>query len=74
MNKRHNSIIPVLPHILQWNLEYNLTCSVAAISGRLNEKLAQAKRGDSNLPAMAGVIGFRALLISLGSVTFCWVG
>lgn len=37
MNKRHNSIIPVLPHILQRNLEYTLTCNVAAISGRLNE-------------------------------------
>ena len=68
MNKRHNSIIPVLPHILQWNLEYTLTCSVAAISGRLNEKLYQAAKGDSNILAMAGVIGFRALLISLAQL------
>ena len=39
--------------------------NAAAVARRLKEKLAQAKRGDSNLPAMAGVIGFRALLISL---------
>ena len=39
--------------------------NAAAVARRLREKLAQAKRGDSNLPAMAGVIGFRALLISL---------
>ena len=39
--------------------------NAAAVARRLREKLAQAKRGDSNLPAMAGVIGFHALLIRL---------
>ena len=39
--------------------------NAAAVAVRLREKLAQAKRGDSNLPAMAGVIGFHALLIRL---------
>jgi hypothetical protein len=32
---------------------------------RLTEKLAQAGRGVSNLPAIAGVVGFKARLISI---------
>ena len=32
---------------------------------RLNDKLVQAARGNSNLPAIAGVVGFRARLIRL---------
>ena len=32
---------------------------------RLNDKLEQAARGNSNLPAIAGVVGFRARLIRL---------
>jgi len=37
----------------------------AAVSERLRNKLAQAARGDSNLPAMAGVVGFRAQHIAM---------
>jgi hypothetical protein len=33
------------------------------IKRRLREKLAQAARGASNLPAMAAVIGFKALVV-----------
>ena len=32
---------------------------------RLNDKLEQAARGNSNLPTIAGVVGFRARLIRL---------
>ncbi|MYD00209.1 MAG: hypothetical protein F4X13_13180 [Gammaproteobacteria bacterium] len=39
-----------------------------AVRGRLAQKLAQARRGISNLPAMAGVVGFREGLILLNHV------
>jgi len=37
----------------------------ADIKRRLREKVAQAARGESNLPAIAAVIGFKALEIAL---------
>ena len=37
----------------------------AAVARRLNDKLEQAARGNSSLPAIAGVVGFRARLIRL---------
>lgn len=33
------------------------------VRARLNQKLAQARRGDSNLPAIACVVGFASLMI-----------
>jgi hypothetical protein len=42
--------------------------SSAAVSQRLNVKIEQAAMGASNLPALAGVIGFRARLIMLQPV------
>ncbi len=39
--------------------------SAVAVERRLKDKLAQAAAGNSNLPAMAGVVGFRARLIML---------
>ncbi len=38
------------------------------ISRRLNEKISQVRSGDSNLPAMAGVTGFRSRVILLSAV------
>ena len=38
------------------------------IQQRLKRKLKQAAAGDSNLPALAGVIGFRARLIMLADL------
>jgi hypothetical protein len=35
----------------------------ADVSRRLQEKIAQAARGDSNLPAIAAVVGFKALKV-----------
>ena len=35
----------------------------AVIRGRLREKLEQARKGNSNLPAIASVVGFAALRI-----------
>lgn len=35
---------------------------------RVTQKVAQAKKGDSNLPALAAVVGFKASVISLKSV------
>jgi hypothetical protein len=35
------------------------------INRRLREKLAQAARGDSNLPAIAAVVGFKALEVAI---------
>lgn len=35
---------------------------------RVTQKVAQAKKGNSNLPALAAVVGFRASMISLRSV------
>jgi hypothetical protein len=43
--------------------------SSAAVTHRLNMKLEQAAMGASNLPALAGVVGFRARLIMLKSVS-----
>jgi hypothetical protein len=42
--------------------------SVAAVAHRLNTKLEQAAMGASNLPALAGVVGFKARLIMLRPV------
>ena len=39
-----------------------------AVNQRLREKLAQASAGDSNLPAMAGVVGFKAKLVKLADL------
>ncbi len=44
------------------------TGTSATIMRRLREKLEQAGRGKSNLPAMAGVVGFEACLIVLERV------
>jgi hypothetical protein len=37
----------------------------ADIKRRLREKIAQAARGESNLPAIAAVVGFRALEVAI---------
>jgi hypothetical protein len=42
--------------------------SPAAVNRRLSVKLEQAAMGASNLPALAGVVGFRARLIMLQPV------
>jgi len=42
--------------------------SSTAVVQRLKEKLKQAAAGSSNLPAMAGVVGFRARLILVAPV------
>ena len=39
--------------------------TAAAVTRRLQQKIEQAATGNSNLPAMAGVVGFRAQLILL---------
>ena len=39
--------------------------SSAGVFSRLGEKLEQLRRGQSNLPAIAGVVGFRAQIILL---------
>lgn len=38
------------------------------VQRRLTEKVTQAKSGNSNLPALAAVVGFKVCLISLKSV------
>jgi hypothetical protein len=40
----------------------------AMVERRLRDKVQQAIRGDSNLPAIAAVVGFRAKLIKLEHV------
>jgi hypothetical protein len=42
--------------------------SVGAVSSRLREKVRQALTGNSNLPALAAVIGFQAQLILIQEV------
>jgi hypothetical protein len=39
--------------------------SSADINRRLREKVAQAARGESNLPAIASVVGFKALEVAI---------
>lgn len=39
--------------------------SAGSVTQRLNQKLAQTAVGSSNLPAMAGVVGFRTRLIAI---------
>ena len=41
---------------------------LGSISRRLTEKVEQARSGDSNLPAMAGVTGFRSRVILLSPI------
>jgi hypothetical protein len=41
---------------------------IAAINQRLREKLIQAQRGDSPLPAIAAVVGFREKVIIIQTV------
>ena len=58
------------------DLETCIRLEVSGISGggstdinrRLGEKIAQAARGASNLPAMASVVGFKALEVAISSV------
>lgn len=38
------------------------------IRGRLREKIRQTQAGDSNLPALATVVGFKARLIMVADV------
>jgi len=40
----------------------------AEINRRLLEKIAQASRGESNLPAIASVVGFKALEVAISPV------
>ena len=40
----------------------------AAVTRRLDQKLRQALAGTSNLPALAGVVGFEARVICLSRV------
>jgi hypothetical protein len=40
----------------------------AAVAQRLKQKLEQAAAGSSNLPAMAGVVGFRARMVLVAPV------
>ena len=42
--------------------------SARIVRARLKEKIAQARRGASNLPAMASVVGFREAAILLHNV------
>ena len=48
--------------------------SAATVTRTLNDKLSQTARGNSNLPAIAGVVGFRALLIRLARLEDTWAG
>ena len=41
---------------------------VSVVAQRLREKLDQTRYGNSNLPAMAGVVGFKAKLVMLEHV------
>jgi hypothetical protein len=52
-----------------WRLEVSGTDqSKATIRSRLKEKIAQTLAGDSNLPAIAAIIGFKERLIILRTV------
>ena len=46
----------------------------SAVNRRVGEKLAQAAAGHSNLPAMAGVVGFKVKLIVLADLDAASVG
>jgi hypothetical protein len=42
--------------------------SSAEVNRRLREKIAQAEKGRSNLPAIAAVVGFKVLEIAISSL------
>ena len=42
--------------------------SESLVEQRLQDKIAQARKGRSNLPAMAGVVGFRVRLIVMETI------
>ncbi len=43
-------------------------CNQRAVAARLEQKILQARSGKSNLPALAGVVGFEAQLIKVAKV------
>jgi hypothetical protein len=43
-------------------------CNQRGVDTRLAQKILQARSGKSNLPALAGVVGFEALLIKVAEV------
>lgn len=52
-----------------WRLEVSGThLDKSEVKRRLREKLEQARKGNSNLPALAAVVGFRVQLILLQTV------
>lgn len=69
----------VAPHGATTDIEHLDDCVRLEVSGtdhgpestvnkRLAEKLTQASAGDSNLPALAGVVGFKAKLIKIAEL------
>ena len=42
----------------------------SAVNRRIREKLVQASAGESDLPALAGVVGFKAKLVKLAAADF----
>ena len=58
-----------LEHALRLEISGVDKGSPAAVRQRLSTKLEQAAKGTSNLPALAGVVGFKARLIMIERVT-----
>lgn len=57
-----------LEHVLRLEISGVDRGPPAAVRQRLNTKLDQAAKGASNLPALAGVVGFKAKLIMIERV------
>jgi hypothetical protein len=62
------SLVDDLENCVRLEVSGTSTGGSAEIIRRLHEKVAQAARGDSNLPAIASVVGFRALEIAISSL------
>lgn len=54
-----------------WRLEVSGTDTGThtTLNGRLNQKKKQAKEGNSNIPAIAAVVGFKIMAISIARVS-----
>ena len=60
-----NTAIDDLENHIRLEISGIIRRDASEVRSRLREKLMQANEGNSNLPAMAGVIGFRAKQIRL---------
>jgi hypothetical protein len=64
----NNAKIEDLEHCIRLEVSGISAGNSTDINRRLREKVGQAARGESNLPAIAAVVGFKALEVAISSL------